>query len=181
MLGVLHLLFGRLDMPDWLIGVCICFAVFIGMEGVAWSMHKYVMHGFLWVLHESHHRPRRHWFELNDLFGLFFALLSVSLFLAGTLYYWPLLWAGLGMTAYGCVYFLLHDVLVHHRVAHGFVPRHGYLRRVYQAHKLHHAVPGKDGAVSFGFIYSPPPEKLAAVLKARAAQENAAGTQTKFS
>ena len=65
--------------------------------------------------------------------------------LAGTLYYGPLLWAGLGMAGYGLVYFLVHDVLVHRRVAHGFVPRNGYLRRIYQAHRLHHATHGKDG------------------------------------
>lgn len=158
-------------MPDWLIGLGVFLTVLIGMEGVAWSLHKYVMHGPLWVLHESHHRPRQSWFELNDLFGVFFTVVSVGLALAGTLYYWPLLWAGMGMAAYGLVYFLIHDVLVHRRVEHGFVPRQGYLRRVYQAHRLHHATHGRDGAVSFGFVYSPPPETLAAKLKSRAAAE----------
>lgn len=156
-------------MPDWLIHLCVFLAVFIGMEGVAWVLHRYVMHGFLWVLHESHHRPRESWFELNDLFGVFFSILSIGLFIAGTVYYTPLFFAGLGMTAYGIVYFLIHDVLVHRRVEHGFVPKSGYLRRVYQAHRLHHAVPGRDGAVSFGFVYAPPPEKLAARLKNHAA------------
>ena len=28
------------------------------MEGITWFVHKYVMHGFLWVLHEDHHQPR---------------------------------------------------------------------------------------------------------------------------
>ncbi len=154
-------------MADWVVNLIIFLAVFFGMEGVAWATHKYLMHGALWLLHESHHRPRRSWFELNDLFGVFFSVVSIGLILAGTFSYGALLWAGLGMAAYGLVYFLLHDVLVHHRVEHGFVPRHGYLRRVYQAHRLHHATLGRDGAVSFGFIYSPPPEKLAAVLKSR--------------
>ncbi|HKJ63022.1 MAG TPA: sterol desaturase family protein [Hyphomicrobiales bacterium] len=157
-------------MPDWLIYLTVFLVVFIGMEGVAWALHRYVMHGFLWILHESHHRPRNSWFELNDLFGLFFTAVSIGLFIGGTFYYTPLLFAGLGMTAYGFVYFMIHDVLVHRRVAHGFVPKNGYLRRVYQAHRLHHAVPGKDGAVSFGFVYAPPPEKLAAKLKNRAAE-----------
>ncbi len=157
-------------MSDWLTYLAVFFAVFLGMEGVAWAMHKYVMHGFLWVLHESHHRPRSSWFELNDLFGIFFTFVSIGLMLGGTFYYTPLLFAGLGMTAYGVVYFLIHDVLVHRRVEHGFVPRNGYLRRVYQAHRLHHAVPGKEGSVSFGFIYSPRPEWLAAKLKSQAAK-----------
>jgi beta-carotene 3-hydroxylase len=158
-------------MPDWLINLSVFLVVFIGMEGVAWALHRYVMHGFLWVLHESHHRPRSGWFELNDLFGFFFMAVSIGLFLAGTLYYTPLFFAGLGMTAYGLVYFLIHDVLVHRRVEMGFVPKKGYLRRVYQAHRLHHAVPGKDGAVSFGFVYAVAPEKLAAKLKNKTAQE----------
>jgi beta-carotene 3-hydroxylase len=158
-------------MPDWLLYLTVFLVVFIGMEGVAWTLHRYVMHGFLWILHESHHRPRKSWFELNDVFGIFFTAVSIGLFLAGTLYYLPLLFAGLGMTAYGFVYFMIHDVLVHRRVEHGFVPKQGYLRRVYQAHRLHHAVPGKDGAVSFGFVYAPPPEKLASKLKNRMAED----------
>jgi beta-carotene 3-hydroxylase len=34
------------------------------------------------------------------------------------------------------------------------------LRRLYQAHRLHHAVDGKDGCVSFGFVFSRSPEHL---------------------
>ena len=75
------------------------------------------------------------------------------------------------MAGYGLVYFLIHDVLVHRRLEHGFVPRSGYLRRVYQAHRLHHATHGRDGAVSFGFIWSAPPEKLAAKLRSKAAAD----------
>ncbi len=162
-------------MPDWVINLSVFLAVFFGMEGVAWATHRYLMHGPLWFLHESHHRPRNSWFELNDLFGVFFSFVSIGLILGGTFSYGPLLWAGLGMAAYGLVYFLIHDVLVHRRVEHGFIPRHGYLRRVYQAHRLHHATPGKEGAVSFGFIYSPPPELLAAKLKSRGVGETVAG------
>ena len=29
-----------------------------GMELVAWVTHRYLMHGPLWFLHASHHRPR---------------------------------------------------------------------------------------------------------------------------
>ena len=158
-------------MPDWLIYLAVFLGVFFAMEGVAWTTHRYVMHGSLWVLHESHHRERESWFEMNDLFGFFFAFLSIGLMLGGTYYYAPLLFAGLGMTAYGFVYFLVHDVLVHRRVEHGFVPRTGYLRRIYQAHRLHHATHGRDGSVSFGFLWSAPPEKLAAKLKSKAAQD----------
>ena len=158
-------------MPGWLINLAVFLGVFLGMEGVAWATHRYVMHGALWVLHESHHRERESWFELNDLFGFFFSFVAIGLMLGGTFYYTPLMFAGLGMTAYGAVYFLVHDVLVHRRVDHGFVPRKGYLRRIYQAHRLHHATHGRDGSVSFGFLWSVPPEKLAAKLKSKAAQD----------
>jgi len=164
-------------MSEWAINLSVFLGVFFGMEGVAWATHRYLMHGSLWMLHESHHRPRESWFELNDVFGFFFSFVSIGLMLGGTLHYGPLLWARLGMLAYGLVYFLVHDVLVHRRVAHGFVPRNGYLRRIYQSHRLHHATHGRDGSVSFGFLYSPPPAKLAAKLKSQAAHEIVAEDQ----
>ncbi|HBW08103.1 MAG TPA: beta-carotene hydroxylase, partial [Pseudomonas sp.] len=34
--------------------------------------------------------------------------------------------------------------------------RNGYLKRLYQAHRMHHAVEGKERCVSFGFLYAPP-------------------------
>ena len=54
------------------------------------------------------------------------------------------------------IYFMAHDGLVHKRWPFRYVPKRGYLKRLYQAHRLHHAVKGKDGCVSFGFIWSPP-------------------------
>ena len=45
-------------------------------------------------------------------------------------------------------------------VPHRIVPRSTYFKRIVQAHKLHHAVESRDGAVSFGFIYAPPVERL---------------------
>ena len=46
------------------------------MEAVAWAMHKYIMHGFFWNLHEDHHVTDKHdsFFELNDSFFVFFAV-----------------------------------------------------------------------------------------------------------
>ena len=39
-----------------LINILIVLGTFIFMEGVAWFTHKYVMHGFLWSWHKSHHK-----------------------------------------------------------------------------------------------------------------------------
>ncbi len=51
-------------------------ATFIGMEGVSWLTHKYVMHGFGWFLHKDHHQPHNNTFEKNDFFFLIFAIPS---------------------------------------------------------------------------------------------------------
>ena len=59
-------------------------ATLLGMEAVAYLMHRYLMHGPLWFLHESHHRPRRSPLEWNDLFGAFFATPSIVLIYLGT-------------------------------------------------------------------------------------------------
>ena len=49
----------------------ITIVTFIIMEGVAWLAHRYLMHGWLWIWHEDHHKPRHEkhgFFEKNDLF-----------------------------------------------------------------------------------------------------------------
>ena len=49
-------------------------AAFVGMEGVAWLAHKYIMHGWLWSLHKDHHRKESEGFlEHNDFFFFLFA------------------------------------------------------------------------------------------------------------
>ncbi len=140
---------------------------FAGMEACAWLTHRYIMHGPLWFIHKTHHRPRRGWFELNDVFGLLFAAIAAPLIYFGHQGQPALLGIGLGMAGYGIAYFLVHDVLVHRRVGHRFTPARGYLRRVHQAHHMHHAVRERDGAVSFGFLAAPRPETLAKKLKDR--------------
>lgn len=126
------------------------------MEVFSIVAHKYVMHGFGWGWHRSHHEPRHGWFEKNDLFAVVFAGVAIALIYAGSRGSHPLEWIGAGMTAYGLLYFVAHDGLVHRRWPFQYVPRRGYLKRLYQAHRMHHAVAGKDGAVSFGFLYAPP-------------------------
>ncbi|NKC12102.1 MAG: beta-carotene hydroxylase [Gammaproteobacteria bacterium] len=128
----------------------------IAMEGVAWAMHRYLMHGPLWFIHKSHHQPHRGWWELNDTFGLFFSTASIVLIYHGLHGHPYLFGIGLGLAGYGLIYFLLHDVLVHRRVRLPLTPKNGYLRRVYRAHHLHHATKTRDGAVAFGFALVPP-------------------------
>lgn len=99
-------------------------------------------------------------FELNDAFGVFFALPSMVLIWFGVRGQPLLLAIGIGMTAYGALYFFFHDMLVHRRVKLPFVPQRGYLHRVVRAHLVHHRSTTKEGAVSFGFLFAGNPEKL---------------------
>src|ERR1700761_2222003 len=92
-------------------------AAFVGMEAVAWSAHKYLMHGWLWTLHRDHHRKEDAGFlERNDFFFLIFALPGIACFLVGALhgYNW-LFWTGIGITCYGLAYFFVHDIFIHQR------------------------------------------------------------------
>lgn len=141
------------------------FATFIGMEAFAWLVHKYVMHGWGWGWHRSHHEPETGWFEKNDLYAAVFALFAILLIALGTQGLHPLEWIGAGMTAYGFMYFVVHDGLVHKRWPLKFIPRQGYLKRLYQAHLMHHAVSGKHRCVSFGFLYAPSIARLREQLR----------------
>jgi beta-carotene 3-hydroxylase len=73
---------------------------------------------------------------------------------------------GLGITAYGAIYFVFHDGMVHRRFK---VPvgKSRYWKQLIQAHRIHHAVHTKHGAVSFGFLLARPVRELKAKLRAR--------------
>jgi beta-carotene 3-hydroxylase len=141
--------------PAWLLNASVVVATILAMELVAATVHRFVMHGWGWAWHRSHHEPQAGRLERNDLFALVFGALSLLLFVAGR--WWPILWwVALGMLGYGLLYGILHDGLVHRRFPFVRTPRNGYIKRLVQAHRLHHAVREKDGAVSFGFLYAPP-------------------------
>ncbi len=131
-------------------------SVFVVMETVAWFTHKYVMHGFLWVLHEDHHRPHTHFFEKNDLFFLIFAVPSATCLMMGTLFHVPLLLAiGLGIMLYGICYFLVHDVLIHRRFKFLDNLQNPYFMALRKAHKIHHKNQEKEEAACFGMLLVP--------------------------
>jgi beta-carotene 3-hydroxylase len=152
-----------------LAGILLFSATIVAMEGFAYAMHRWVMHGPGWVLHASHHRPREGRFELNDLYAVIFAIPSIVLLAGGVrLGWWPgFAWIGGGIAAYGAIYFGFHDVIVHRRVPIRWLPRSGYMRRIVQAHRLHHAVETTESAVSFGFLWAPRAERLKAELARR--------------
>ncbi|WP_293880288.1 sterol desaturase family protein [Sphingomonas sp.] len=152
-----------------LTGPLILVTTVIGMEGFAYVAHRWVMHGFGWALHKSHHRARPGTWELNDLYAVIFAGPSIVLLLGGVQLGWGewATWVGAGIAAYGAIYFGFHDIIVHKRIDAHYVPRSTYMKRIVQAHRLHHVVETKHGTVSFGFLWAPRPEDLKAELKRR--------------
>ncbi len=152
-----------------LIGLFVFTLTVIFMEGFAYVAHRWLMHGPGWFLHKSHHEPRHGMFELNDLYAAIFAVPSISLFWIGIgLGQGPIYaWIGGGIAAYGAIYFGFHDVIVHRRVNIRYIPQSAYMKRIIQAHRLHHVVETKEGTVSFGFLWAPKPEALKAELARR--------------
>ena len=130
---------------------------FLLMEVVTWCTHKFVMHGFLWVLHEDHHQPKYQGvFEKNDTFFIIGAIPSVLLFYFGTfpkLNY--LFFIGPGVFLHGVCYFLVHDVVIHRRFNWFDNVKSPYLKALRKAHKVHHKHLGKEEGECFGMLYVP--------------------------
>lgn len=132
-------------------------ATFLIMEGITWCTHKFVMHGFLWYLHEDHHQPKYQGvFEKNDVFFVIFAMPSIALFYFGVnpeLNY--LFFIGLGILCYGIAYFLIHDVLIHQRFKWFKNTKNKYLIGLRKGHKVHHKHLGKEEGECFGMLNVP--------------------------
>ena len=152
-----------------LTGIFLFVVTVLVMEAFAYVAHRWIMHGPGWFLHESHHRPRTGRWELNDLYAVIFAIPSISLFWygIGLGHGANFAWVGGGIAAYGAIYFGFHDVIVHKRINHRYIPKSDYMKRIIQAHRLHHIVETRAGNVSFGFLWAPRPEVLKAELAAR--------------
>ncbi|MBX3017886.1 MAG: hypothetical protein KF767_08355 [Bdellovibrionaceae bacterium] len=151
-------------LSSWMIFV----ATFVVMEFVAWGLHKYVMHGFLWWLHRDHHDPAHTaTFQKNDAFAFFFFAPSFLSILFGAIYLNPDLSAfGFGIMAYGAAYFTVHEVIIHRRLT-WFRSRGFYMNALVAAHKKHHAKHGKEDGAYFGMLMIPPEEIVRAFRRAR--------------
>lgn len=138
----------------WSLWILITLGTFAAMEGITWATHKYVMHGFLWYLHEDHHKPRGHLFEKNDAFFLIFAIPSWLCIMLGLQhgYYWVAA-IGFGIAMYGFAYFLVHDVIIHQRFKWFTRSNNTYVRTIRWAHKMHHKHINKEDGESFGMLY----------------------------
>jgi beta-carotene 3-hydroxylase len=141
---------------EFLPAFLITLGTFVLMEGAAWFMHKYVMHGFLWMLHEDHHQPHPGFFEKNDAFFLMFAVPSCLLFIFGSLDGIDFrFWIGMGILLYGIAYFLIHEVLIHRRFKWFDKTSNVYFRAVRKAHKVHHKKMYKEDGECFGMLLVP--------------------------
>ncbi|WP_372945991.1 sterol desaturase family protein [Muriicola sp.] len=137
--------------------ILIFLTTFCIMEFMAWFTHKYVMHGFLWSLHKDHHRKDHDsWFERNDAFFIFYAVMSMSfIILAGETSFWYGYPIGFGIMAYGAAYFLVHDIFIHQRFKLFRNANNWYARGVRRAHKIHHKHLGKEDGECFGMLWVP--------------------------
>lgn len=125
----------------------------IAMEFVAYGIHRFIFHGLLWRIHQSHHVPDQGIFELNDLFSLFFGVVSVGLIVYGsadplnsTAY--PI---GIGILIYGVAYFIVHDLFTHRRF-YPFNTDIKSLRILKRGHQRHHQTIDKVGQEPYGLF-----------------------------
>lgn len=137
--------------------ILVFIATFLIMEFNAWFTHKYIMHGFLWTLHrDHHHKDHKSWFERNDAFFIFYAVVSMSCWYFWSTYsLWYFLPIGIGIMAYGLAYFIVHDVFIHQRFKWLRNIDNAYARGVRRAHKIHHKHLGKNKGENFGMLIVP--------------------------
>lgn len=117
---------------------------FLGMEGISYLAHRFLMHGPGMGWHRSHHVPTEGAFEKNDLYPLTASSLAISAFALGT---WgpqvrPLVLVGVGMTLYGLSYLFVHEVYIHRRLGSG-TWKVRVLERLKEAHRVHHLFGGE--------------------------------------
>ena len=132
-------------------------ATFFSMEFMAWFTHKYVMHGFLWHIHADHHKKDHDsWFERNDLFFIFYAVVSMGcIILWSEDGVWFALPIGIGIFSYGLAYFMVHDIFIHQRFKIFKKADNIYAKGIRRAHKIHHKHIGKKEGENFGMLIVP--------------------------
>ena len=140
-----------------MLNLLIILSTYISMEAATWTIHKYVMHGFLWFLHRDHHdHSTKGAFEKNDWFFVIFATPAILLIYLGvSTIYSQLLYIGIGITMYGFSYFFVHDIFIHQRLKVLHQTKNPYLKAIRRAHKQHHKHISKENGECFGFLWVP--------------------------
>ena len=119
--------------------IAITLLTFAVMEGITWLTHRFIMHGFLWFLHEDHHQPNKNILEKNDAFFLIFAIPSWLCIMLGLQHQnYTVAAIGFGIALYGLAYFIVHEVIIHQRIKWFSRSNNKYIRAIRFAHKMHH-------------------------------------------
>lgn len=141
-----------------LVFIALVFAAFAATEVVSYLVHRFLFHGVLWRIHQTHHSHEHSHgvFELNDLFSLAATALSLGLLWVGrhdpmTSTAWPL---GVGIAIYGVLYFILHDLYTHRRFL-PFKTKNRVAQTVRRAHQRHHQSVDKVGQEPYGLFLFP--------------------------
>jgi len=126
------------------------------------------MHGFLWKWHVDHHRndhqknlpekTEEKKLEKNDIFFLIYAIPAIILMIAGiSTSFFPIVYIGIGITLYGFIYFVVHDVIIHKRINIPFLQKqhNSLVRAIIKAHTAHHHPKSKDDFDNFGLLIFP--------------------------
>jgi len=121
---------------------------FAGMEIFSYLVHRFVFHGVLWRIHQTHHQSNKFFLELNDVFSLVFGILSIGLMVSRNETAFPI---GLGIALYGLVYFITHDFFTHRRFL-PFKSTNKFLLIIRAAHQRHHQTTEKHGVEPFGLF-----------------------------
>lgn len=131
--------------------IIIILVTIISMEISSWAIHKFLFHGPLWFIHKTHHQERHGFFELNDVFSLFFGLLAVGLMWFDQKNRNYPFWIGAGISVYGIIYFIFHDWFIHNRFK-AFKLNNRYFAGIKRAHKIHHKSMHKNPSEEFGLL-----------------------------
>ncbi len=147
-------------MNKWVLGAVTA----VVMEPVACAVHRCFGHGPGWTLHREHHDPLRR-LERNDLIPAGFAAVSMVAFAVGTASPKRRGWlvpVASGVSAYGALYALVHDVYIHRRLP--ILPRLiRWLEPWKRAHLEHH----RTEAAPFGVLLPLRPGWQLATTRAR--------------
>jgi beta-carotene 3-hydroxylase len=136
----------------------IAILAFVLMEPVTAATHRWIMHGIGEFLHRSHHRQRDTRWEANDWFPVMFAaVVNIALFAGFNVDGLGLLIpAAAGVTLYGSMYALVHDVYIHGRLGWFEGRRIAAFDRLAEAHRIHHLY----NAAPYGMLLPVVPAEL---------------------
>ena len=142
---------------------------FLVMEPVTYLTHRFVMHGLAERIHRSHHVSSPARWEANDAFPVVFSAAAMVATLAAYQGWTSrlVLAAVAGVSVYGLVYALVHDVYIHRRLSPSAVASesvvrrrsgrgHPLLERVADAHRIHHLYNGEP----YGMLLPVVPRQL---------------------